>query len=280
MPETWIEDQDKAREVAYASKDERCIAVGAKMLDAVLEPYIDAEEPRTVVQNAAIAEEVFRLYKIYPELFAQVTSSRKAFDEQAAYDALPKIFKHGGLPITETNVSSYRRSIEDIEAAAEVREQVAAALFDTPPSEAFLKEHGIDTYKFRQDGVKEVVALLNGVRHFKARADQYAKNAKRRLERYNEPDADQPNLKKIISMLESTYGELETHLDNSLFKESVFAMQNMGETSLGLLEDMWQEGERIVIAGYRDKAEQHQQTFDAIVSGAAAVDTSAAVVVT
>lgn len=269
VPETYIQDSDRAVEIAYASKRERGQIIGARLVDQVINPSepINLDD---ITYQAQAAARLFEIYKDYPEVFEGVISAKSTPSQKEFLKKLPDILKCGGLPVRSREDWGYDSiSIEEIEQTAALREVVAEAIFDAPPTDEFLRERGIQPYKFSQDPVGTTVSLLHGVGFYKEEARRAQVYLDRRRERRQESDKDNPKMKSAIRLLEDIYLHVNTHTKDCTFEDEVIAALNEPATTLADLELLIDKGVTLWVGMYHNDAERAQETFDSIVSGEA-----------
>lgn len=273
VPETYVANQDKALVLAYASKDERCLIAAGYVIDAVLDPYTSGAEMRSLTQDAAVAEALFEVSKVYPEAFATIKTSRGELSEKDLLDQLPSIIQFGGLPRQETNSSNLRfrrRTAEELHETAQLREQIAEALFDTTPSKDFVKDSGLKKLGYAHENpVDIVVGLLDTAKYYEELAARHKLKAQQSFEQYKDDELrSTPKLNAIMNMLNTTFLELD-RFDRGAFRQDVDATYDSYETTLASLEDLWLEGQSKIITEVLKRAAAAQVPFDMILSGEA-----------
>lgn len=274
VPETYIQDPDRAVEIAYASKRERCQAIGARLVDEILDP---AESTRTddITHEAAVAARLFEISKDYPEVFEYgFPSSSMPNCESNMLRMLPVIREYGGMPVRPTGHGGYiaghrRISIEELERTAAMKEVVAEAIIDAPPTGDFLREAGISTFDFDRDPVGKTMGLLATVTYANDEARRAKRHFESRLKVREENKSDNPKMKSAIYLLEEIYMGIVAHTKDKSFESEVLHALNNPSTTLADLENLIEAGVALTIQMYQDDAERAQATFDSIVSGEA-----------
>lgn len=261
IPESYITDYDKAVDVAYASKDQRCLAVAARLVDTVLS---GAAENSTLEADVALAGQLLGIYTVYPEAFRHVIKESETPDHKAMLDKVPLILQNGGLPLIQRDWATRRRTAEELDAAAETREQIAEALFDAMPSKDFRIEFDLRSFDYERKPIDVVMGLLQSADYYREEAAKQEEKTQRDLERY---EADDQKMKTIIYMLENTWLELGTR--NEEFREEAQVAFNNEATTLADLKKLWLKGRNLVVQDYSTRADEKQRAFDLILSGEA-----------
>lgn len=280
MTDTQIETADRGYdrlwEVAHASKDERCMAVASKLVDTLLEPYEDPEYRPDLQTRAEIAGELLGVYANYPEAFSRLHETGKVIDDDAMLALLPKILKYGGLPLVHTEYDYRRATVEELEETAEIRETIAAALFDTPPNEAFIRDFNLTLLRgSTKNPVDLIVSKLNAARDYEQQVESQKRSTKDEWSRYEQNEGkDTTKLKTIVYKIENVSLELRHHPAGDEFKVKMEIAFNNPETTLRDLEELWKEGRSLIVAGFQARAEENQRAYDLVINGGAAIYTS------
>lgn len=272
-------DYDRLWEVAHASKDERCRAVASRLVDTILEPYGDTDKEPSIAARADMASELLGVYGVYPEAFRRRPGRERCLDQNLIFEILPELVKLGGLPLANDREWGYRKiTIEELERAAEIREEVAGALFDTPPNEAFIRDFNLNLLRgSTKNPIDLIVGKLNSARDYKQEVEKQKRATKDEWSRYEKNEGeDTTKLKTIVYKLENVGLELKHHPGGNEFVARMKTVFNNPDTSLRVLEELWKEGRELVVAGYQARVDENQRAYDLVISGSAATYASPA----
>ncbi|MBP7806916.1 hypothetical protein KA047_00275 [Candidatus Saccharibacteria bacterium] len=280
IPETYIVDKERALEIAYASKEERCLAVAGQLVDDVLDSYY--WDSRDFAQDTAMATELYGIYQVYPEAFQHVPNDLypKPFTEMTLLGAITPIYMSEGLPVMPSSSGwqgCRKRSVEELKDAAELREKIAEVLIDTPPSEAFMKDFDI-WLTDHNSPVEKVASLQDTVAYYTQQAKSANEKTTYERTRIENGEGSMTKLKAILTKLENIMLELDQptpakHGYTSKYLERVTTAMNNEETTIGDLMRLWIQGRTRLSVSFSSRAAKAEQTFDMIMSGQAAVYT-------
>jgi hypothetical protein len=285
-PESYITDFDKALAVAYASKNERCLAMAGRLIDKVLEPYVSKAESRTLPKDAEVAEALADIYQRYPEAFRHVGHQVKTKDDKlnsaSILNAIPFVLKHGGLPIEEYDMACYRRLVpENLDKEAEWREQIAVALYDTPPSEDFMCDYGVYVHRRHEgrkdrDEVEAVMGLAGSAEYCKERATHFEDETchLQKVFQDNEYFVKEPKMTRMqfmLSRLERVATEIRLDLKDKGrdYDQEIRDSLNADSTTLNDILALCVKGYALLAEDKLKEAEKHQHAYDAVLSGEA-----------
>ncbi len=274
--ETASRDYDRLWEIAHTSKDERSMAAASKLVDDILEPYRDTNQQPSLAARANMSIKLLGVYGVYPEAFQLLPGTEKRIDENSIYSILPELGKLGGLPLVVAETWGYRKvTIEELEKTAEIREEVAAALFDTPPNEAFMKDFGLTLLKSSTKNPIDLIAgKLDSVRYYEQEVKKQKRLTQDDWARYEANEGeDTTKLKTIVYKIENVSLELGHHPGGDEFTTKMEVVFNNPETTLRDLEELWKEGRSLIEAGFQARVEENQRAYDLVINGDAATYT-------
>lgn len=275
LPEGWIEDHDKAEDIAYSSKEERYLLVGSRLVADVIDPYIGAEEVRTLVEDAVIARDLLEIYSRYPEVFKDALVNGKP---ERMMEAIPGILKKGGLPLIESNHSIYRRDIGKLEEKANTLESIAEVLHDTPPSVDFLKDNGIrfeytnrTTHRSEEDNPARVInQLLVSASHYDKEAIRTEEDAEHFLKMLDETENGASRLTMIIDRLKLSSMDIRDPKTKTEFDTHVKTVFDDDSSTYRTFRHLWEVGRSISAHEIRLKATEKRRVYNEVMSGRAA----------
>ena len=269
-----IANYDREQYIAEASKEERSLAAGSRLVDEILnDPAILNGEIKGLDRDVSITKRLMGAYALYPNTFAYISRKEKnqLLDDKKMLNAVPTIVEYGGLPIVDTgNWDTGILTSEELDHEAEIREQIAAALFDSPPSRDFIRDFGIVRVEY-DNPIDVVFGILESVDGYKNSAVQRREYRKDKLKTYKECGVSDKvsKIQMIVGWLETVCSEIEVDQKNTDFRQKARQALNNEETTLAELKKLWLKGESTVVDGYMKKAETKQYIYDAILSGEA-----------
>jgi hypothetical protein len=269
-----IANYDREQYIAEASKEERSLAAGSRLVHEILnEPVVVNGEINGLKRDVHIMERFMGVYAIHPEVFDYFTRKERGhqLDEKEMLFAVPTVIEHGGLPIVDAgNWNTGKRTPEELDREAETREQIAMALFDNPPSQDFLRDYNLLSLE-DSNPVNEVIGLLESVDYNKKSAVSRREYCRDKLKIFNECGVTDKvsKIQRVVGWLEAVCSEIEIYQKNTDFRQGVRQALNSEETTLADLKKMWLKGESKIVNVYIKKAKIKQNTYDAILSGSA-----------
>lgn len=277
MPEGWIEDRDKAEEVAYASKEQRSLVVANQLVASVVSANISEDGQLSIVDRAKMAQGLFDLYGTYPEAFKHVGEYGKDLTVEMVFADIPKILKEDGMPLRSTEHWSYRgvRSSELV-AEAEIREVIAEALYDTPPSDDFLRDYDDQRGpRFSPYDVDKVHSLLRSASEYYDISARKDRDLSGRFDRYREKNLDRDlsnsRYKAVINLMDYIWTEITTHIEDPHYVSTATAILNLPTSTIEDIEALYKRGQEIIVNTYKQRAAHNQLIHEMIISGQAAL---------
>lgn len=294
-PETYIEDYDKALEVAYAGKELRCLAAAGRMVDAVLAEHVTPEiikgtnyheeiKLKSEFDNvdfevqARMVKSLFTISAVYPEAFAYIRNKPdQPTTKKAIFDKLALIVSTGGLPITTNEYGKKVKHLsEKLDAEAELSESIAAVLYDSPPSPDFLRycETVLVSKRLgfgKQITVEQVKQLLVSSDYYRRSAVEHITRSERALASLNgEIEPGRNRTQRLLSLVERVESELSTHQKNTEYGVRVEELLNSEDMTYAGLKQLWIDGTDLVIKNNIKTSLGYRTIFKRIMSGEAA----------
>jgi hypothetical protein len=275
-PDTYIE-RELALDVAYASKEQRCLAAASRLVDAALEPLKEFEDLRIapIAPQLSVVAAMMEIHKVYPEAFAVGPSYlRKIEGELMMLTSIPTIVEAGGLPLKSSEWgSSYQNiSAEELDQIAELREGTALTLLANPPSDDFLQDHDLREFGWIELDVKidKVLGLLSSANHHYEEIVKEYESFLSDVRKYEAGNySRETKLEDIVAKLNHLrlmWGEAWADMEYGAEFRSVMRSDT---TTLRDLEALWRKGISVVVDLERERAHKKQRAFDMIMSGEA-----------
>ncbi|MCA9349112.1 hypothetical protein KC878_03135 [Candidatus Saccharibacteria bacterium] len=269
-------EPDYLVEVALASKDLRCQAIAARLVDQLLNSVSGDGVERTALkaenlslaERTELAQRLFEVYLGYPEAFECGFKKDVALTPDAIFHALPMILREGGLPLVQVDWGYKRVDAETLDQQAEMREQVAKALCMHPPSADFVREHQLVPAQNIQLAIDKVIGLLNSANEGTVEGQASRRRFDGLIDHIIDRDYDDG-----YSKLQATIGQLEQivhRVKDKDFKLKVQIGVNNFDTSLRDLIALCREGAELVEIEHLQVAAKKQAAFGAVLSGEAA----------